>query len=204
MESDSRFHLWLTSISDWLNEQAWFQELKTKWEELDPQSRVYLKAATAGGTLLLTLIVVISSIWSVHSLKTELNDKQDLLTMIQSANEELRSLREQTANSPAASGGPSGTWSNYFETVAANSGVDKSSMAVSDEAAGTTTDMAKETLYDVSLKHVSIKQIVRYAFGLESGARPVKLRNLSIDTHADPAGYMDASLSVSAFAMITK
>lgn len=204
MESDSRFQQWLTSVTDWLNEQEWFNQLKAKWEELDPQSRVYLKAAGVGGGFLLLLIFVFSAIWSVHSLKNELADKQELLTSIQSANEELRRLRDETAGSPAAAAAGGGNWSSYFEGVGTSAGVEKSSLVVSNEKPGANSEQAKETLYDVSLKHVSIKQIVRVAFGLENGTRPVKLRNLAIDTHADPQGYMDATLAVSAFALITK
>ena len=32
-----------TSFSDQVSQSAWFQQLKAKWEELDPQSRLYLK-----------------------------------------------------------------------------------------------------------------------------------------------------------------
>lgn len=206
MENESRFQQILTNISEWLNEQEWYGQLKAKWEELDPQSRIYLKAAGLGGSILLLFIFVISAVWSVHSLKNELADKQELLTSIQTANEELRRLREETAGSPAAMAGAggNGTWPSYFEGLSATAGVDKSALTVGGEKPGATSEQAKETLFDLSLKHVSIKQVVRMAFGLENGSRPVKLRNLSIDTHADPQGYMDATLAVSAFAMINK
>jgi hypothetical protein len=204
MESNSRFQQWSSSASDWLNEQEWFRQLKAKWEEVDPQSRTYIKAAGAGGAVLIVFGMLFSAIWNVHSLKSDLADKQQLLTLIQNANEELRRLRDETAGSPAANGGGGGPWAPYFETVGANAGVDKAALTISPEKPGANSDQAKETLYDLSLKHVSIKQIVRYAFGLENGSRPVKLRNLSIDTHADPEGYMDATLSVSGFALVTK
>lgn len=203
MESDSRFKQWASTASDWLGEQVWFQQIKAKWDELDPNSRAYLKAGAMGGTLLLAIGLVISSIWSVHSLKSELNDKQDLLTLIQSANEELRKLREQTSGVPTASSG-GGAWPGYFETIATNAGIEKDALGVGTEKPGATGETTKETLYDLSLKHVSVKQVVRYAFNLENGARPVKLRNIQIDTKNDPDGYMDATLSVSGFAMITK
>lgn len=203
MESNSRFQQMMASFSDWLSEQEWFRQLKSKWEELDTQSRTYIKAGGVGGGVLVILILLLNAVWGVHSLKAELADKQELLTHIQTANEELRRLREETAGSTATSGG-NGAWAPYFEIVGANSGVDKAALTVSGDKPGATNDQAKETLYDLTLKHVSIKQVVRYAFGVENGSRPVKLRNLSIDTHADPEGYMDATLSVSAFALITK
>ena len=36
--------------------------------------------------------------------------------------------------------------------------------------------MSKESLFDLSIKHVSVKQVVRLAYFLENGSRPVKLR----------------------------
>lgn len=204
MESESRLKQWSGAASDWLGEQVWFQQIKAKWDELDPNSRSYLKAGAMGGALLLSLLLVVSSVWSVHSLKRELNEKQDLLSMIQSANDELRKLREQTAGLPAATGGAGGAWPGYFESVASGAGIEKEKLTIGTEQPGQAGDTAKESLYDISLKKVSIKQVVRYAFGLESGSRPVKLRNLQIDTQGDPEGYMDATLSVSGFAMVVK
>ena len=67
------------------------------------------------------------------------------------------------------------------------------------EKPGNPSELAKEALIDLTLKKINIKQAVRYAFNLEHGARPVKLRNLSIETKSDNPGYVDAVLAVSAF-----
>jgi hypothetical protein len=154
--------------------------------------------------LLLVLVLVLSSIWSVYSLKSELSEKQELLSMINSANDELHRLRESNAGAPMGAAAGGGNWQSYFETVAGSAGIDKGSLSVGSEKPGSSSDTTKETLYDLSVKHVNIKQVVRYAHGLETGSRPVKLRNLMIDTKSDPEGYLDATLSVSAFAMMNK
>ena len=54
----------------------------------------------------------------------------------------------------------------------------------------------------MAVKHANIKQVVKFAQGLEAGARPVKLRDLIIDTKPDGSGYLDATLSVSAFSLV--
>lgn len=212
MESESKFKEWMTKATDFLSDQAWVQELKTKWDELDPQSRMYLKFACAGGGVLLVFFILLSSLWSVHSLKSELLEKRALLTMVQNATEELRKLKETTAgaglSSAAASGSAdttSGTpgWNPYFETTAGSAGVDKASLTIQGEKAGASSDQSKEHLFELGLKHVSIKQIVRFAFMLESGSRPVKLRNMTIDAKGDRTGYLDATLAVSAFTLVT-
>lgn len=191
------------TLGEKLNEQQWFQELRGKWDELDPQSRTYLKLATVGGSALLFLILVGSSVWGVHKLKRELAEKADLLVLLQGANDELRRLKE--ANSAAAAGAEAGgPWSVYFEGIASGSGIDKASLTVGSEKPGNTTDSSKEALVDVSIRHVSIKQIVRFTYALENGSRPAKLRNLTIDTKNDPSGYLDANLAVSGFTLATK
>jgi hypothetical protein len=204
MESSSRFGQWLAKVGEKLNEQEWFQQLRAKWDELDSQSRTYIKAGAGGAAALFVVILSLSAIWSARKLRNELAEKSDLLHLVQSANDELRRLREATPG--AGAGGrpgeqPAAPWAPFFESTAATAGVDKAALSVSPEKAGATTDLAKESLFDLQLKRVNIKQVVRYAFYLENGARPVKVRNLTIDTKADPAGYMDATLAVSAFAM---
>lgn len=204
MENESRFQQWLSKVGEKLNEQVWFQQLRSKWDELDPQSRMYLKYAALAASVLLVLGGLFTSIWSVSRLKSELREKSDLLNVIQTANEELRRLRETTPG--AASGGRPGEqnaapWPSYFQSTAQTAGIDQAALNVGSEKQADAGAMASETLFDLNLKHVNIKQVVRYAFHLENGARPVKLRNLTIDTNQDPEGYLDATLSVSAFTM---
>lgn len=193
-----------SKISDKISEQSFFQELKSKWDELDAQSKTYAKYGASGGASLIILGILLSSILTVRGLRNELEEKSELLHTLQSANDELRTLRDTIpANAQgqqsAAPGG--GSWSTYFEAQASGAGVEKSALTVSTEKSGQSTDVAKESLFDINLKKVSIKQIMRFAVGLESGTRPIKLRNLLIDTKSDPNGYMDATLSVSAFAL---
>src|SRR5205085_772836 len=158
-------------------------------------------------SILVGVILILSSIWSVHRLKGDLNEKQAILRMVQSASDEIKRLREalppgSAAGMGAGMGGAPDAWPVYFETVAMTSGVDKSNLSVSSEkpgaAANPSGSQSKELLYDLTLQHVSIKQVVRYAFSLENGSKPIKLRHLSIDTKGDPEGYMDATLSISA------
>lgn len=205
MESSEKFKELMTSMKESLAEQEWFQTLQGKFEELDPQSRTYLKFAAFGCSLLLIIIIILSSIWNVHSLKVELAEKRKLLNLIQSANDEMRDLQDRVPTAGARGGDKdSQPWPSYFEAVTSNAGMDKGSLSVGSEKAGNSNDQTKEYLFDLNLKHVNIKQVIRYAFSLENGQRPVKLRNLLIDTKGDPTGYLDATLSVSAFNLVTQ
>lgn len=202
MLNNERIKEWIEQASDSIQEQVWFQQLKAKWEELDPQSKIYLKFAGIGAGILLVILFILSAIWSVHSLKHELTEKQDLLRSIQNANDEISRLRNATPGGGARPEGEGAPWTGYFENLAPNSGIDRGSLAVANEKAGSSSDQSKEMLFDINLKHVNIKQIVRYGFALETGQRPVKIRNLLIDTKGDPSGYLDATLSVSGFTLV--
>ncbi len=204
-EFGEKFKEGWTKFTDSLEEQVWYQELKQKWEELDPQNRFYAKAASLGGILLLMIIAVLSSMWGVYKLKREYSEKTDLLATLQTANDELRRLKD--LNSSAAAGGAgeaAGPWQPYIQSVAGQSGLEPAALEIGAEKPGNSTDSSKEALMELSLKHVSIKQVVRMAFQLENGTRPMKLRNLTVDTQADPAGYMNATLAVSGFTLVNK
>ena len=196
----------MDKVTDFLSEQEWFQSLKSKWEELDQQSRTYIKAAAGVGGVLLFLILILSFIWSVHSLKSDLADKSELLRKIETATGEVHKMRQETTAPPTSSNSEAlKPWDTYLESAAALSGIDKANVTVTSvegKISGPSLSMAKEGLYQVSIKHVSVKQVIHYAYGLETGARPIKVKNLKIDTHSDSTGYMDATLSISAFTLL--
>jgi type II secretory pathway component PulM len=118
----------LDAVTDFLNDQPWFQQLKQKWEELDPQSRTYLQIAGVVTTFLVLIFLVLNTLWSVHKLKTESSEKSDLLSLLQNANEEVRRLRD---SAPDASASDNGKWDAYFDGIATGSGLDHSVLSVS-------------------------------------------------------------------------
>lgn len=187
------------SAGDWLREQGWYQQARGKWDELDPQNRLYIQIALAAAVFGTLLLLLLSAQFSVRSLGREVAEKRDLLTLLQSSSEELRKLRDARGMMDAA---PAGPWPAYFQSLAGPAGLDAAAITVSAEKAGTKTDLATEALIDLSLKKVSVRQVVKLAYGIENGPRPVKIRQLLIDTKADPEGYMDATLSVSAFTWV--
>ncbi|MFZ9596515.1 MAG: hypothetical protein ACO3A2_10610 [Bdellovibrionia bacterium] len=190
----------MDQFQQWLGEQVWAQQLQEKWDELDQQSKLYVQLVGAALGVLFGVFLILSAIWSVHSLKKEYQEKQNLLSSLQSSMEELRRLEDQippTAQSSSKEGSTS--WSEYLEALAAGSGMDKTHFTLSPEKLGNSSERSKEFLFDISLKHISIKHLIQYIVSLENGAKPVKLRNLSVNTNNDPAGFIDASLAVSAF-----
>ena len=191
----------LESILDKIAEQVWFQQLRAKWDELDAQSRMGLQWAAGVAGALLVVWLFAGTAWKVHSLKSEIADKDELIRMIQNATDELAELKEQIPAAGATSTASSQPLKDYLTTVAAGSGVPASSLGLDNEKSGSVRDGSKETLAQVTLKKINLRQLVRFLFQMENGSRPVKLRNLSIETHTDQSGYLDATLQVSTFTL---
>ncbi|MDR3607245.1 MAG: hypothetical protein P4M08_07690 [Oligoflexia bacterium] len=192
----------MPDINQWLGEQEWYQQIKAKWDEQDQESKSYLQIAAVGLVTAFVLYLVLSFIWGVHTLKREVDDKSQLLLQLQSANEDLQKLRSANSSLSAIANPDNGPWPPYFEGYAGQIGISHENLSVSESKAGTTNDLSKEALYDVTVKKVNVHQLVRFAYALETGSRPVKLRNLTINTQPDLSGYLDATLSVSAFTLL--
>ncbi|OFZ17923.1 MAG: hypothetical protein A2X94_12855 [Bdellovibrionales bacterium GWB1_55_8] len=200
----------MDSIGESLAEQQWFQELRGKWDELDTQSRLYLKLGSLAASLLLVIGLVLGSVVHVYRIKKEYTTKSDLLTLISSANDELRLLRD--ANRGISAPSAAGPWPEYLQSAATSAGIDPAKVTVSAEKPGKPPaagrdkeDVAvKEALFEVSIKRLNVRQLVRYAYQLENGTRPVKIRHMGIEAEKNLSGYLDAKVAVSAFSVASK
>ena len=187
----------LQRLVDAIQEKSWFQQLRSKWDELDAQSKTYIQGASAVFAVLALGWLFIGSWWSVHSLKNEIAEKDEIIRMIQFANSELHSLKEQIPPSARSNDSVSAQpWSNYFENVAGMAGIDRGSLNISTETAGKTHEFSKEGLYEVNLRQINVKQLTKFSFQIENGQRPVKIQKLLIETKPDLSGYMDAKFSL--------
>lgn len=192
----------LQKLVDGIQEQPTFQKLRAKWDELDAQSRTYLQGAAAVGGVLLVGWATVGSWWKVHSIRGEIADKEEIIRMVQGASDEMRELRDRIP--PSRSAEPdSQPWNAYFESVAGTAGLDKANMEISTESAGQVRELSKESFFEISLKKVNVKQLTRFSFQVENGARPVKIRRLSVETKPDLSGYLDAKISVAVYTMKT-
>lgn len=183
---------------EWLQQQVWYNQLRDKWGELDAETQRAVKAAVGVLGALAFLAFAGSMVWSVRSLKQELSEKRELLSALQAANDEMRRLRDGNQG-VLSQGDAAPNWQNFVDGIAGTAGIDKDAWSVSNERASdadTGSDAIKATLFEVTLKHVNIRQVVKMAHGLETGARPARVKMLSIDTAPDGSGYLGAQLLV--------
>jgi type II secretory pathway pseudopilin PulG len=191
----------LQKILESIRDQAWFQSLKGKWDELDAQSRTYLQGAFAVGSALLVTWLVFGTWWKVRGVRRELTEKQEILQMVRSAAEEMRSLQEQIPTQSRNIEEKPQPWDEYFQGLASNAGVASTTLEISGESPGQSRELSKEGFIEIQLKKVNVKQLSRFSFQLENGRRPVKIRKLQVDTHTDLSGYLDAKFSVAVYTL---
>ncbi len=186
---------------DWLTQQAFYQQLREKWDSLDSESQRSLKLGGAALSFLSVILLTAAYVWSTHSLRADVIEKQALLGQVQSWTDEVRGLRDATQGPAARMMELSGPWNVVIDQLAVESGIDKAALNLASEKAGSVTDTAKETLLEISLKGVSIKQIVGFALKMEANPRVLRLKNLSIQTKEDLTGYLDAIMHVSGYTL---
>lgn len=196
MNLRERFSEFTSRISDSLEKQVWYQQAKSKWEELPAQTRQRITLISLLSGFVMATSLSIAYWFHVKSIEHDLYQKLAIIELINNSADELRALRNSRP-----SGSQSGNWSDYFHDVAQNANIDSSIVQVSDEkpAAGNAKSLTKESYFTVTLAKSNVIQITQYAFELENGTRPVKIKQLDIDTHQDPEGYIDAKFVVSAF-----
>jgi len=195
----------IDTLEQSLNDTPAYQTLKAKYEELDQRSKDSIK----GGALLLLALFGVGLLWSASSrvsrLKASLEEKNDLIQLLQSSNDELRQLKDEAAaagiSSRGSDEGTSPAWNAYFESIALSSGLTKESLSISGEKPGASGERTKESLIDITLKKINIRQLSRFANSLESGQKPVKIRVMNVESKPDGSAWLDVTLSVSAFSM---
>lgn len=198
MANESKLKALWIQLNDKLQEQVWFQQIKTKWEELDPASRLYTKLGLTLSSVLVVFMLVIVSIVQVRGLKSELTQKTQLRMILQTANDEIQRLRASSGGFSPSMDSDSVDWKASLKAAATNSGLEESVLEFGPEKPSSNPSVMKEIFSTVKISKLNVKQLVRYAVQIESGASPVKLRHLTIDAK-DPEGYLTATLDLSIF-----
>lgn len=212
----------MNSISDKLQDQVWYQQVKVKWDELDVRAKMAVKYTSLIGSAVLIVGLVGTSLYSVADQKREIEEKLGLIQKIQSAQEELRRLRDVTSR---FNGGGDQPWGQFLQEKATPAGISAEAVQIVSEgvvsalaappapkSAKNAKDAAKEkesppassagpeeTVVEASLKKINVRQLAKYVHEIENGGRTVKVRRLHVNTHPDESGYIDATIVVSAF-----
>ena len=201
MIGGEQIELWREQLLGALGEQPWFQSLKEKWEGLDAQSKLSVQVMVLLIVTVLVILITLNFVWSVRSLKKDLAEKREILTLLQRSNEEIARFSH---TSPTRSKTGNDTWENTLQQPLTNIGAQGASLEVSPERPGGTTPLAQESYFDLRIKHINLRDLARYVVALERASRPIKVRGLEIRALADESGFLDADLQISGFKLSEK
>ena len=202
MENESRLSKIIDSIDDKLQEQAWYNQIKSKWEELDPQSRTALKTGGLLVGVLSGVFFVVTLSMSVNAKKKEIEDKLAIIRKIKNAEEELRNLKEQTQGIHMSSSQE--PYKPLIEQISGELGFSQESVQIGAESPVSTSDKNNriiESGFEVQIKKINVRQLVKFVHAVENQRRTLKVKNIEVDTHSDLTGYMDLKIAISGFSM---
>lgn len=183
------------SASEWLTEQSWFDDLKMRWQDLDPRSRGTIKLGALGLGVVLSFLTMISVLSGVTSARSDYYARLEMAGTLDAATAELKSLKRRTG---AETGGEMPTpWSEKFGRIATESSIDPSAMIVGPETPGKQNELVKEGIFDLSFKNITIRQLVGFLIKLQTSGSPARLDAIEINT-VGAEGYLDAKTRVSA------
>jgi hypothetical protein len=174
------------------------EKLRAKWQELDPQSQTYLKWAGTASVLLVFGGASLGTLIWVRGLKSDLNAKMEVLTLINAANQEFRNLQQLTGDR-AAGGKP--IWKEVANSALSRAAIDPASAEVGGEKDLKPGPSSTETLFEVQLRRINVRKLVSVAHELESNSEhPVKIRALQVETDGGD-GHLNVKLFASGFAV---
>ncbi len=188
----------LDKLLEKIRDSEIYQQLKLKYDELDSQSKLYVNLGAVGGVVLAVFLSLVVSMAKLNGLKSEINEREELIGYLQRSSDQIKQLQAAQHNSHNQSdtSSPFGTLvNNSLQTL----NIDPAKADVGSEHPGTQTKTATESLLDVKLTQVNLRQIQQLLFSLsEQGAlRSISIKDLTVDTKGDPSGWMDASFVVS-------
>ena len=189
----------ISQIHEQLNEQEWYQETQSKWQDLDPQTRNMARTGVLAGCGLLIGLFVLNIVLGVYAKEDLIVEQQRLARSLNTASQELK--QGATGFSLGEDGKDAAVeWASIFRTAASRASMNGGDLVISESKKGKETDETEELLFDVDTKKVSIIQAWQFAWHLERSTQPVKIRHMKVETDG-PDGYLNIHYALSAFVL---
>lgn len=199
-EKLSKLKAALGELWEKIKESEAYLQVKAKYDELDPQTKLYINLGSIGAILLVVVISVIGGVAKVNGLASDIDRREELIGYLQISAENLKQLKEkqEAARGNADVSSPLPT---FVENVSTSSGLNPDKLVLGLEKPGQEMKGAKESLLEVKLTQINLKQLTRLLFNLtdQGSARNLNIRDLTVDTKSDPTGYLDATFMIATY-----
>jgi type II secretory pathway component PulM len=185
----------MSGMLDRMKEQEWYQQLSSTWSQLPPEQQRMVRIGGTVSGLLIAGYLMFSTYDSAHTAKVEYYQKEELARILTQANDELRRLKGQ--NSGIQQEGPQ-SWAAVFQGMASMQGLPNTAVEILKESPGATQGVIQESLLEVKLKGLQVRQLVPFLYQIEHGTPPMKLKGLIVEPGSED-GLLNAKVNLSGY-----
>jgi len=175
------------------------ERLRTAWENLSPRERVLVAIAGGAVSFILIVFMLIMPIVDMADRTAQRldNAEQQIIAMAR-LSREYAGLDARLAGVEQRITSQRGQQNirTLLENLARESAVRINSM---EERQAGSSDDYRETKVEVSLKNVSLNQVVKYLHNIETSPQQLSVKSLRIKGRLDQSQLLDVSFSVSSF-----
>jgi general secretion pathway protein M len=177
---------------------AWLARLRAAYEGLSSRERLLVLAVGALFGLAVVLFGVVGPLLgAASSASTRVSNAEQELELVRRLRREYDEVHGRLASvEERIRSGPRGEIFTTLEKLAAESTVKIDSMEPRTSPA---SDAYKETKVQVTLKGVTLAQLVNYLHRIDASPQVLSIKSLRIRTRKDKPDLLDATFSVSSF-----
>jgi len=175
--------------------------IKAFWEKLDERQRMLVVAAASLVLLILILQLAVVPFWKAKTkLAKSLKTNQKTLEEISLLDAEFTAQEGTMAQIKEAMSarGADFTLFAHLERKAAQASV-RGRIKQMNSSKGTKTISLEESLIDMKLEKITIKQLADFLYYVESPADLVRIKKITISKMKESPEYLNAQLQISSF-----
>jgi hypothetical protein len=188
-----------------IKDNDFFIQIKSKYDELDSKQKFIVNLSILGSGALLILIFFITLVSKVSSLKTELHEREELISWLEQEAYQLKILKSQHNNSDDIDN-LNTPLHTFIETIATQTGIPSDKITVAKEQEKEKLKNAVVITAPVTMNKTNLRILTRFLFNLTSKgqSRNLTITELTVDTKNDPDGYLDANFVVQTYKGLEK
>jgi len=167
----------LSNLWNKLNESLWFQEIKTRWENLESFKKNLILFIILSVFILLSLMGTFSARWKIHKLKKEVDEKTALIQWMHGVYQQANQFKHYI---PTNSFQKTQSWQTYFQTLGKPVGIQEIEIQTLKKNPAPFQQKIQQTHLKLKIEDATLEQIIQYLLAVENGSKPVQLKNLTI------------------------
>ncbi len=180
--------------------------IKTFWNKLDSKQRNLVAGAAIIVLIALIMEIVVFPFWDGNEkLAKAIKVNQKKLNEISELSAEFTSLAAKTAEIKRAvsARGADFTLFSYLEKKATQANV-REEIKYMNSSRGPQSASFEESLIDMKLEKITIKQLADFLYFAESPADLVRIKKITINKTKESPEYLSAQLQISSFQPLTQ